>query len=370
MNTFQLPTRLFHGPDALDQVKILHGRRVMVITDPVIGTGDTAAHIFDLLENVETTVFRCVHPDPTTSLVAQAVGQMLHFEPHVVIALGGGSVIDTAKAMITVAAQRGLESPTELWTIPTTSGSGSEATSFAVITDQDTHTKIPIVSDDMVPAVAILDARAVTSVPARVTADTGMDVITHAVEAYTSTQHNDFSDALAEKAVQLAFDWLEQCYTHGDDLQARQRMHHASYLAGAAFENSGLGITHSLAHAIGGKFPLAHGRLNALLLPHVITYNTQRDPQTRARISWLGHLTGTPSSTDGMGARTFINAVTQLRRKLGIGPTLEAEGIDLVAFREAIPVMAKAALADTCTATNPVTPSVQDLQALLATLAR
>lgn len=243
-------------------------------------------------------------------------------------------------------------------------------TSFAVITDESEHVKVPLVSADMVPEVAILDARTVVTAPPHVTADTGMGVCTHAIEAYLSTDHSDFTDAMAEKAIQLVCQWLPLCYRDGGNANARQRMHNTSCLVGMAFENVGLGITHSLAHALGGRFPIAHGRLNAILLPHTLAFNTTSGAQgeSTSRIAWLGHLVGSTGPTERQQAYAFVQAVQRLARDLQIGPRITDHGIDRTEFRTLVPELAAAALEDGCTATNPVRVTHRDLEAILLKL--
>lgn len=261
MREFRLGTHVRIGADALSALDQFATRRVFLVTDAFLATTPVFADVESRLGD-RVTRFTDVVPNPTIATVSKGVGAYLQARPDVVVAYGGGSVMDAAKAMHKAALDSGFGATAGLVAISTTSGSGSEVTSFAVLTDERTHTKIPLVSPDMVAKLAILDPDAVVGVPPRITADSGMDVLTHAVEAYVSLGACDFSDALAEKAVELVFAHLVRCYTHGDDRDARGHMHNASCLAAMAFDNVGLGITHSLAHALGGRFPIAHGRLN------------------------------------------------------------------------------------------------------------
>ena len=215
---------------------------------------------------------------------------------------------------------------------------------------------------------AILDPEAVVGVPAHITADSGMDVLTHATEAYVALEACDFSDALAEKAVELVFGNLERCYTHGDDLEARSHMHNASCMAAMAFDNVGLGIVHSLAHALGGRYPIAHGRLNALLLPHVIEFNAARSDRAAERYARLGRLLY-PSARGRAAVTSLIGAVERLRSRLGIPSRLSDLKVASEVLRRDEDGLVAAALADGCTTTTPVAPSPDDLKGILRRIA-
>lgn len=364
MSSFTLSTEIRFGKDALDSLAQYAGRRAFVVTDSFLATTDVFATLVRIL-GPHVTVFDQVLPNPTIALIGQGLAQYLQARPEVVVAYGGGSPIDAAKAMHKGALEAGLAAPEGLVVVPTTSGSGSEVTGFSVITDEATHAKIPMVSPDLLPKVAVLDARAVVGVPPRTTADSGMDVITHATEAYVATTASDFTDACAEKAAQLAFAHLTRCFTHGDDLEARTRMHSASTLAAIAFDNAGLGIVHSLAHALGGRFPVAHGRLNAILLPHVIAYNAERSEHAAAKYAWLGHLAGSSATGTRAGVVSCVARINKINAGLGIGPGIKECGVDPADVRPHLDELARTAMADGCTATNPVVPTHTDLVALL-----
>lgn len=367
MTTFSLATRIRFGDDALDELCQFAGRRVFVVTDSFLATTDVFAEVLRWLGDA-VTVFDEVLPNPTIALIGKGVAAYLEARPDVVLAYGGGSPIDAAKAMHKAALDHGLGAPDGLVVIPTTSGSGSEVTSFSVITDENTHAKLPMVSPDLLPRLAILDTRAVLGVPPRTTADSGMDVLTHAIEAYVSTRASDFSDALAEKAAQLALTNLQRCYDDGSDVEARTRMHHASTMAAMAFDNAGLGIVHSLAHALGGRFPVAHGRLNAILLPHVIAFNAEHSERAAQRYAWLGHLAGSSAVGARAGTISCITRIEKLNAALGIGPRLSDCGVAPEELRSSLDELATTAMADGCTATTPVPPTHADLVALLRKL--
>lgn len=367
MSTFTLATQVRFGDEALETLREFAGRRILVVTDSFLAGTDVFGWVQSLL-GPRVTVFDGVEPNPTIPMIGRGVAAYLECEPDMVLAYGGGSPIDAAKAMHKAAIDHGRGAPDGLVVIPTTSGSGSEVTSFSVITDEATHAKLPMVSPDLVPRLAILDPRVVVGVPPRTTADSGMDVLTHAIEAYVSTGASDFSDALAEKSVQLAFKYLQRCFDNGQDVEARARMHNASTMAAMAFDNAGLGIVHSLAHALGGHFPVAHGRLNAILLPHVIAFNAERSERAAERYAWLGHLAGASAVGTRAGVVSCVARIEKLNAALGIGPRLADCGVDPADLRAALDELATTAMADGCTATTPVPPTRQDLVGLLRKL--
>ncbi|HQD22298.1 MAG TPA: 1-propanol dehydrogenase PduQ [Arachnia sp.] len=365
MTTFLLGTEIRFGPTALNELAEFAGSKVLLVTDAFLATTD----LFDVVHTLlmpRVTVFRDVEPNPTVAMIGKGVACYLSADPDVVVALGGGSVIDAAKAMHKAALAAGYGASRGLVVIPTTSGSGSEVTSYAVVTDEKTHAKIPMVSPDLQPAIALLDPRAVVGCPPRVTADSGMDVLTHAVEAYVSTGASDFSDACAEKAVHLLCANLHRCYVQGADVEARERMHNGSTLAAMAFNNAGLGIAHSLAHALGGHFPVAHGRLNAMLLPHVMTYNAANCARAARKYAWLGHLTGSSSGSNvKAGVISFVAAVDRLRASLDMPARLSEAGIPARDVRGMLNELAAQAMGDGCTPSNPAAPTHDDLVAIL-----
>ena len=383
MNRFQIRTEVYYGPDSLRYLNRLSGD-VLIVTDAFLAASPVMTTVTAALTGARVTVFDQVQPDPTIEVVTAGYAAFLAAQPQALIAVGGGSSIDTAKAVHKIALEQGYRSPAstgspgappghvDFIVIPTTSGSGSEMTSYAVITNKATQSKIAMSSDDMYADVAILDPAMVITTPPRLTADTGMDALTHAIEAYVSLRHTDFADAMAEKALHLLFEYLPIAYVDGTDKDARERVHNAACLAGMAFENAGLGITHSLAHAIGGAFHAPHGRLNALILPVVMEFNAgtlkvTKDPlsPTALRYAQLGRMLGATTASTRNQVLGLIAIIRHLRRDLEMPERITDMGIPPYEFVAAIPELARTALADRCTPDNPRTVTTTDLEGLL-----
>ncbi|GCF93129.1 alcohol dehydrogenase [Enterococcus florum] len=342
-------------------------QKAMIVADPMmvkLGFVETISQQFHQAGK-RFSLFAEITPDPTIETISQGVWQMNQFQPDCLIAIGGGSAIDTAKGMVLANYKLSptYQKPT-LIAIPSTSGTGSEVTSFTVITNgQD---KKPYVDQCLVPDVAILDVELVKTVPPKITADTGMDVLTHALEAYVSTNASVFTDALAEKAVQLVFENLLLVFRQPEDLIARQKMHEASALAGMAFTNSSLGINHSLAHAIGGIHHLSHGRINAILLPKVITYNAQS--ANGAKYQQLAKHLGLPAETAAEGTANLVLAIELLNEALEIESSFSCFGISEATYQNAASQIAEFALKDDCTKTNPRSVTAASLAAIYQSL--
>ena len=373
MQTFEMKTMIHFGPNALDRLKTIPYQRILIITDPFVAQSEMIRLITDPLKSAgkEYDIFSDVVPDAPLDKIASGVRKFLEYMPEAVVAVGGGSAMDSSKAIREFALKINNYGKVALIAIPTTSGTGSEVTSFAVINDTQAHIKYPLVSDSLTAEEAILDAELVRSVPPSVTADTGMDVFTHALESYVSTAHNEFSAALAEKAIEICGGFLLRAYLDGNDMHARQKMHVASCLAGLSFNTAGLGITHSMAHQLGAVFHIPHGRANAMLLPHIVEYNSGINKHSRSQTEYhpsvkryanIAHVLGLSNYNKVMTVRSLVNWIQFMQKEMNIPLTIQELGtVTPDAYFAAIDRMADAALADTCTANNPRVPTKEDI---------
>lgn len=368
MNTFEIKTKVKFGQGSLAYLETLKNSRVFIVTDPFMVKSGMINKITEYLSSNQYEVFSDIVPDPPMELVVKGVKAVTSFKPEVIIALGGGSAIDAAKAIMDFSKKLGDLREMQFIAIPTTSGTGSEVTSFSVITDEVKHIKYPLVSDEFLPDVAILEPELVKSVPSSIVADTGMDVLTHAIEAYVSTSATDFSDALAEKAVELVFEYLLRSYRSSEDIEAKEKMHNASCLAGLAFNLASLGINHAIAHNIGGKLHIPHGRTNAILLPYVIEFNSEIEGFNPNKYSiaakkyaQLAKLIGIEGSTTRMLVKNFIHAITKLQHEMKMPTRLQECKVSLEDINKLKQEIAKGALEDACIITNPRTATAGDV---------
>lgn len=373
MKSFDIKTKIYFGDHALDRLAEIPYQRVLVITDPFMAQSSMINLVTDPLKKgrKEFEIFQDVVPDPPIEKISIGVKKMLEYKPDVVVAVGGGSAIDSSKSIRELALRVDHYGEVGLIAIPTTSGTGSEGTSFAVVSDPEEQMKYPLVSYDMTPDEAILDAELVKSVPPAVTADTGMDVFTHALEACVSTNRNDFSTALAEKSIEICGVFLLRAYLDGSDTHARQKMHSASCLAGLAFNSASLGLNHGMAHQLGATFHIPHGRANAMLLPHIIEFNSDINKHSKSqtdylpavkRYSTVAQILGLSSYNKIMTVRSLVNWVQFMMKEMDIPLSIsQMEKISKEEYFAAIDRMADAALADGCTATNPRVPSKADI---------
>ncbi len=367
MEQFEVATKIFMGDSCLMQLKKIKMNSAFIILDPYMKSTNMVSAITDILEecNIKYKMFSDISPDPTIDIVKNAVRAMKEFEPDTIIAFGGGSAIDTAKAVrfISHISEDEKKGQLQFVAIPTTSGTGSEVTSFSVITDPEVGAKYPLVSEKMLPDVAILDPKFTLSIPPNITADTGMDVLTHALEAYVSTEANDFTDALAEKAIKITWRYLEDTVKNGENIKNRMCLQNASCLAGIAFNQTSLGICHSMAHALGGAFHISHGRSNALLLPHVIEYNLgSENCLALKKYVQIAKTLGIYGSSDKTTIYLFIQKLKNLMTNINIPIYINDLGIEVKDFIKCVPMMAENALADKCTLTNPKVTNKADLE--------
>lgn len=368
---FFLKTEILFGDDPYAGLEFLRGRRVGIVTDAFMVGSGMVDRLRAKLPPCEVAVFAEVVPEPPLDGVASGARFLADFRPDAVLAFGGGSAIDAAKAMLAALREIDGGRPVPLIAVPTTSGTGSEVTCYAVISEPERGIKHPLRSPDMVPDLALLDPALVLSVPAKITADTGMDVITHALEAYVSTGATDFSDAFAEKALSLAFATLPVAVQDGSDRQARAALHNASCMAGLAFNAAGLGLNHGLAHAIGGRFHVPHGRINAMLLPLVVEYNAGTLDgagsclPAAGRYAEIARRVGLEAPTVRAGVKALARTLARMNERFGIPATLRSLGIDMDDYARSRDRLAEAALADACTASNPRRPTAGDVAALI-----
>ncbi len=349
MAQFSWPTRIVFGRGSLEALKGLKAQNALVVTDPYFSQNGLAGQVRALLSPAQVRVFDQVAPDPTAELVAQGVAQLTAFAPDTVVALGGGSAIDCAKAMVYFGGK-----PVRLAAIPTTSGTGAEVTSFAVITAQGK--KFPLVEESLRPEVAILDGDLLDTLPPSLIADAGFDVLAHCLEALAAKGRSLITDALARQAFAVTLKELPGSYA--GQTAHRGQIHLAATMAGVAFDGAGLGICHSLSHALGGMYHVPHGRLNAILLPAVLEYNSTRAMEQYVFLARHCELAG---PTPRLSLKNLTFALTRLRRTLGLPSTLGQAGIEKLDKQTA----AATALADPCTAANPVPTTQKALESIL-----
>ena len=401
MRWFRVPSRLYFEPGCLDEffkheIRQMGVHRALIVcSGSAVRLGTTQrleAYLRDA--GIASSVFSDVKSDPTVETIEKGAQAMRRFEPDLIIALGGGSPIDAAKAMWLfyehpdvsfddlklrfmdirkrVVHYPKLGRKAKLIAIPTTSGTGSEVTAFSVVTDAKTDTKYPLADYELVPDVAIIDPNLTMSVPASVTADTGLDVLAHALESYVSVVASDYTDPLALKAIQLVFEYLPQAYADGGNQLAREKMHNASTIAGMAFTNAFLGVNHCLAHILGATFHVPHGRANALVMIPVIRFNSSlpkkfttypkyRFPQAKERYAEIAQALKLDASTPEKGVESLIQAVADLKAKLDTPATISEAGVSRSDFEAKVRHMAEVAFDDQCVGANPSYPLVDDL---------
>ena len=403
MQWFKVPEKIYFEAGSIQYLeKMPNIERAFIVTDEgmmKLGYVDKILyHLRKRHQYVHSEIFSDVESDPSFDTIKKGVEAMNAFKPDVIIALGGGSPIDAAKGMWLFyenpdADVEGLKlkfmdirkrtykfpklgAKCKMVAIPTTSGTGSEVTSFAVITDKEKNKKYPLADYELTPDVAIIDPDLVMSLPQSITADTGMDVLTHAIEAYVSNMASDYTDGLAEKAVELVMEYLQKAYDDGTDKTAREKMHNASTIAGMAFTNAFLGINHSLAHKIGAEFHMPHGRINAILLPYVIKYNASKPTKfvsfpkyeyfiADEKYANLAKKVGLPADTVEEGIESLIQKVKEMNTHLKMPSSFKEAGIDEQEFLAKVDLLADRAFEDQCTTANPRVPLVSELKQIL-----
>ena len=403
MQWFKVPEKIYFEAGSIAYLeKMPNIERAFIVTDQgmvKLGYVDKILyHLRNRQQYVHSEIFSEVEPDPSFDTIMKGVEAMKNFKPDVIIALGGGSPIDAAKGMWLFyehpeADPEGLKlkfmdirkrtykfpklgEKCQMVAIPTTSGTGSEVTSFAVITDKEKNKKYPLADYELTPDVAIVDPDLVMSLPKSVTADTGMDVLTHALEAYVSNMASDYTDGLAEKAVELVIQYLEQAYDDGTNKLAREKMHNASTIAGMAFTNAFLGVNHSIAHKIGAEFHLPHGRINAILLPYVVRYNSTKPTKfvsfpkyeyfiADQKYYEIAKKAGLKAETVEEGISSLIEKIKEMNEHMNIPKSFKDAGIDEQEFLSKVDMLADRAFEDQCTTANPRVPLVSEIKQIL-----
>ena len=354
MEHFSCKTEIIAGAGAVSQLEQLHAKRLLLVTDPFFQKNGMAQRIAQAAKAQAVEIFDHVTPDPTVELAAAGAARVKAFRPDLILALGGGSAMDCAKAM----AYFGGGSY-KLAAIPTTSGSGSEVTDFAILTHKGV--KHPLVDEKLRPNLAILDSDLLQELPKNLIADSGFDVLAHALEACCAKKAGSFTDALSRDAFRMAFSSLPASFA--GDKSVRLQMHKAATMAGLAFTQAGLGLCHALAHALGGAFHVPHGRLNAILLPAVLECNA---PASMAQYAALARAAGFAASSDTMAVRALKNGLIRLRRELELPETLAQAGVDIRKLREQEQRIVEATLADPCCESNPVAPEAHMIRSILS----
>ncbi len=385
MARFTLPRDLYHGKGSLEELKNLKGERAII----VVGGGSMKKFGFldravEYLKDagMEVKVFEGVEPDPSVETVMKGAQVMREFNPDWIVSMGGGSPIDAAKAMwafyeypdttfeqlITPFNFPSLRTKAKFCAIPSTSGTATEVTAFSVITDYSKGIKYPLADFNITPDVAIVDPELAETMPKKLTAHTGMDAMTHAIEAYVSTLHCDYTDPLALHAIKMIHTYLKKSFD--GDMEARDKMHNAQCLAGMAFSNALLGIVHSMAHKTGAAYSgghIVHGCANAMYLPKVIKYNS-KNSEAAERYAYIAKFIGLEGNTVDELVDALINELKSMNKALEIPSCIkEYEGgiIDEAEFNSKLKDVAALAISDACTGSNPRQPSQEEMEKLL-----
>lgn len=370
MIDFILNTKIISGNNALLELDLSKSKKVSIFTDNNMLKMGACNSTIELIKknNISYEIFSDIEPDPSFEIVIKCLSTILEFESDTIIAIGGGSVIDTAKSVIYFALEvnkkmsANMKKPLFI-AVPTTSGTGSEVTSYAVITDKETHRKIPLVSNEMLPDIALLDPQFTLTVPPRITAETGMDVMAHAFESYVSVNASPFTIPYSEYAIIGVFNNISKAVNNGKDIDARIAMHEVSCIAGIAFNNAGVGLVHAMAHALGGRFRQPHGRSNAILMPYVIEYNAKHCKKAASKYSKIIKLLNVKNIDDDLTACEILKSlILELNKSIGINHKITDYGVDKNEFENAIEEMASNALKDVCLLTNPIKPTLEDVK--------
>ena len=403
MQWFKVPEKIYFERGSISYLKVMKDiSKVFIVTDETMRSlGYVDKILYELRsrkDKVHCEIFSQVEPDPSFETLKRGVAKMLEFKPDCIIALGGGSAMDAAKGMWLLYEQpevdlsalknkfvdirkrsykiEDLGKKAKLVAIPTTSGTGSEVTSFAVISDKEKNIKYPFTDYALLPNIAIVDPDLVSSLPKTAVADTGMDVLTHAIEAYVSNMASDYTDGLAIKAIELVFEYLIRSYKDANDKEAREKMHNASTIAGMAFSNAFLGLNHSIAHKIGGEYHVPHGRANAILLPYVIKYNATMPSKfvsfpkydhyiAADKYADIARRLGLKARTTEEGVNSLIKAIQNMMKEMNMISSFKEFGIDEKLYIDNLDILADRSFEDQCTTANPKLPLVSEIKQIL-----
>ena len=404
MQWFKVPPKIYFENDSIQYLQKMEGiERAFIVTDPTmvkLGNVDKVLYYLRKREKYcHSEIYSDVEPDPDVETIMRGVQAMRQFQPDVIIALGGGSAMDAAKGMwlfyehpeatfdglklkFMDIRKRAYKFPrlgakAQMVCIPTTSGTGSEVTSFSVVTDKKNgNIKYPLADYALTPGVAIIDPQFVMSLPKSATADTGLDVLTHALEAYVSVMASDYTDGLALQAIGMVFEYLPRAYKNGaTDTVAREKMHNASCIAGMAFTNAFLGLNHSMAHKLGGDYHIPHGRANAILLPYVVEYNAQKPTKFATfpkyekfiadeKYARIAQYIGKGGKTVQESVQNLVQAIRDLEREVGAPASIQECGIDEKLFFDNLQRLSENAHEDQCTTANPRYPLISEIAEL------
>jgi len=373
---FTGPRTIIFGKESLEYLKEIKGERALVITDKVIRRLGFVDKIANYLREggISIRVFDEVEPDPSTETVSKAARIAMDYNPDWIVALGGGSSIDVAKATwvlyerpdikveeISPLVDLGLRKKARLICIPTTSGSGSDASWAIVVTNTKEQRKMELASKEIFADICILEPQLTSTMPPELIADTGIDALANGIEAYVSQWRNDFSDALSIKAIQLVFEYLPKAYKNPQDEIAREKMQNAATMAGLAFSNSQLGVVHATAHAIGGLFKIPHGRAIATVLPWVMEYNAM---EAMERYAEIAKAIGIQARTQRQAVENLIKATRKLIEEMGEPASIEEMGMSWEEYKKSLEKLVERAMESTGTIADPRAPSTEDFRRL------
>ena len=372
---FQSPKIAF-GEDALEVLKDLGGKKAFIVTDKVIRSLGFVDMVSKYLKEagMDVRVFDGVEPEPPIENIQEGAKLLMEFAPDWIIGLGGGSCMDAAKAMwvlyerpdvklvdVSPIVELGLRKKARLVCIPTTSGTGSEASWVAVITDTKEHFKMELASREFYPDISIVDPKLPAEMPKKLAANTAIDALTNAIEAYVSQWRNDFSDALAIKAAQLIFTYLPRAHENKNDQEAREKMHNAATMAGLAYSNSQVGVAHSMGHAFGAVFKLPHGLATGVFLPYSIEFGVKEAGERYAEIA---KAIGIEAESVEEAVKKFVAAIKALMKKIDIPTSIKEMEISREEYQKKLEELVKKAEMSTCNFVNPRVPSSEELRNL------